>query len=159
MAIIPRLTLTRGLYGRLLSDARAARPREAVGLLGGSAEGTATVLLPLSNIAPGNKAFIADPFEQFCALQRLQREKLQLLAIYHSHPDGGVDPSQDDLALAVQWPCAHLIVALGLSDEAEIRLGAFKFDGSGRVAPVKIRLPSGARRTARLDRAGLRRSV
>jgi proteasome lid subunit RPN8/RPN11 len=146
MGLIRRLILTGDLYGDLLSHARAARPREAVGLLGGSADGTATRLLPLSNIAPGNKAFVADPFEQFCALRRLQSEMLQLLAIYHSHPDGGTKPSQDDLAFAGLWRCAHLIVALGLSGEAEARLGAFRFDGSGRFTEVKIHLPSCAHR-------------
>jgi proteasome lid subunit RPN8/RPN11 len=100
-----------------------------------------SVVLPITNIASDNKAFLAEPFEQFCALRKLQTENLQLLAIYHSHPGGGVAPSQDDLAYAQQWPCAHLVVAFGAASDAEAKMRAFRFDSRGCTEEVEIQLP------------------
>jgi proteasome lid subunit RPN8/RPN11 len=61
--------------------------------------------LPLVNLAPDDRSFLADPYSQYRALQRLRAGKLTLLAIYHSHPGGGVVPSAEDLAHAQSWPC------------------------------------------------------
>jgi proteasome lid subunit RPN8/RPN11 len=98
------------------------------------------VVLPLMNIATLNRAFIADPFEQFCALRRLQSHNWQLLAIYHSHPGGGVDPSPEDLVYARRWSCIHLIVAVGMHAEFGERLRAFRCDELGSIEEVEIRL-------------------
>src|SRR5205809_4868953 len=106
MQRVRSLTLSREICRRILSHIQMEQPREAVGLLGGSVEGEVSIVLPLRNIALGNKVFLADPFEQFRALRKLQDEDLKLLAIYHSHPGGGVDPSQNDLDYASHWPCA-----------------------------------------------------
>jgi proteasome lid subunit RPN8/RPN11 len=143
------LTLSRELRRQMLSHARTAQPREAVGLLGGSARGEVLIALPLPNIAFGNRAFLADPYAQFCALRRLRAENLQLLAIYHSHPDGGVDPSHDDLAYAQQWPCAHLIVAIDTNAEDEARLRAFRYSDHGSIEEIVIGFsPADAQATA-----------
>ena len=134
------LTLSAVLYGQVLSHARTALPKEAVGLMGGSAIGEVSLVLPLPNIAAGNRSFIADPFAQFCALQRLQDESLELLAIYHSHPDGGVDPSQDDLAYARRWSCVHLIIAVSTHAGSDARFRGFRFGEGGCIDLVPIRV-------------------
>jgi proteasome lid subunit RPN8/RPN11 len=138
-----RLSFTAELYEQLVWHARSAYPREAVGLLGGSVTGWVSVVLPLANIAAGNRAFIADPFEQFCALHRLQAENLELLGIYHSHPDGGVDPSADDFYYASRWSCPQVIIALR-SAESDLRLRAFLYRKRGSIENVRIQIRSAA---------------
>lgn len=137
-----RLVFKADLHRQVLSYALMARPKEAVGLLGGSITGLVGLVLPLTNIAVGNTAFVADPFSQYCALRRLQIEKQQLLAIYHSHPGGGITPSVDDLVYAKRWPCAHVIVSIPTSGESNVRLRAFHFDKQGRIEDVEVRLLS-----------------
>src|SRR2546421_11427722 len=110
MGRVTGLTIPAELWGQVLQHARESLPREAVGLLAGNANGRVMLVVPLPNIAPGEREFIADPFAQFCALRRLQSEDLQLLAIYHSHPDGGGDPSEDDLGYARRWSGVPLIL-------------------------------------------------
>lgn len=119
-------------------QARDARPREAVGLLGGRSTGHVDVVLPLANIASGERAFFADPYSQYCALQRLEAEHLAVLAIYHSHPCGGVDPSAEDLVYARRWSCAHLIVALPENADCGERMRAFRFDQYHQIENVEI---------------------
>jgi [CysO sulfur-carrier protein]-S-L-cysteine hydrolase len=123
---VHRLIISGELRRQILSHARGSRPQEAVGLLGGTREGWVRRALPLPNLAGGDKRFIADPFAQFCALRRLKSEHLELLAIYHSHPGGGVEPSQEDLEYAKQWSCAHLIVSCGVRGEHYDRVRAFR---------------------------------
>ncbi len=123
---------------RLVDHVRLSLPREAVGLLAGRASGEVELVLPLSNIADGDRAFLADPFAQFSALRRIEAAGLELLAIYHSHPGGGVDPSSLDLEYARAWPCAHLIVALGPDKESSEKLEAFRCLPSGSFGKVTL---------------------
>jgi proteasome lid subunit RPN8/RPN11 len=121
-----RLIMPNELRRQILSHARRSRPREAVGVLGGTPEGLVKRAIPLPNIARCDKQFIADPFAQFCALRSLQSEHLEVLAIYHSHPNGGVEPSHEDLEYARHWSCAHLIIALGTQGASIDRVQAFR---------------------------------
>src|SRR5262245_50311920 len=138
MERVASLTISAEMYGQVLRHVRKSLPREAVGLLGGRTGGQVTLVLPLPNIAPASRQFIADPFAQFCGLRRLEAEGLQLLAIYHSHPDGGVDPSEDDLLYARRWSCVHLIVTT--REACRERLRAFCCNGDGSLEDVEIRL-------------------
>lgn len=132
------LVLPSVLLDQMLTHCREAYPREAVGLLGGVGTSNVTTVLPLENIAEGNRAFIADPYSQYCALRRLQAECIQLVGIYHSHPDGGVEPSPQDMAYARRWICAHVIVAVAQSPELTPRLRAFRCSGDGQLTSVTI---------------------
>jgi proteasome lid subunit RPN8/RPN11 len=137
---VTRLILSRHLRDQILSHARSLQPKEAVGLLGGLSDGRVTLVLPLPNIALENKTFLADPFEQFSALRRLRSENLDLLAIYHSHPLGGADPSEEDLEYAKGWlSCAHLIIAFGARDgQCYEKLRAFCWMKTGSFEQVEI---------------------
>jgi proteasome lid subunit RPN8/RPN11 len=140
MESISGLTVSDGLYRQMLSQVRTALPNEAVGLMGGRVTGDVSLVLPLPNIAAGKRSFVADPFAQFCALRRLRDESLELLAIYHSHPEGGVDPSQDDLVYASRWSCVHLIIAVSTYPGSDARLRGFRYGEGGRIEVVPIRV-------------------
>ena len=137
------LTLPTDLHEQILGHAWESRPKEAVGLLGGRPGGEVTLALPLPNVAAGNKRFIADPFAQFCAFRRLASEGLELLAIYHSHPGGGLDPSADDLEHAKHWSCVHVIVAVGTHGRSFQNLRAFRCVEMGSIEDVAIEVAPG----------------
>lgn len=139
---IRALFISKTLRARIACHALEARPREAVGLLGGTEAGCVLRVLRLPNIAAGDRAFLADPFAQFCALRRLKAEGQALLAIYHSHPDGGAGLSKEDLMYARHWPCAHLIVSLRTSGSASLKLRAYRSNIEGGMENVELRLPS-----------------
>lgn len=130
------LILPVALRAQVLEHALREAPREAVGLLGGIG-GTASVALPLRNRAPGLHEFFADPYEQFQAERGLAGEGLEVVAIYHSHPDGGPRPSQADLAFAQVWPCFQLIVVPPLSRGDSVQWGVWRW-AEGRLVECAL---------------------
>jgi proteasome lid subunit RPN8/RPN11 len=125
----------------MVEHARAALPCEAVGLLGGSRAGRVELVLPVANIGASG-TFLADPREQFLAEQELARAGAGLVAVYHSHPGGGTDPSPLDLAFARQRSCAHVVLAIDPPGRTGEELGAFAVRDSEAVE-VEVRVRFG----------------
>lgn len=117
-----KLILPEDLRQEMMNHAREALPMEAVGLLGGDADGRVRLVQPVKNLA-GRRSFFADPFEQFQAERLFKQRGLSLVAIYHSHPGGGAQLSADDLAFAALRPVLHVVIALAraytLADEIQ----------------------------------------
>jgi [CysO sulfur-carrier protein]-S-L-cysteine hydrolase len=74
-------------------------PLEACGLLGGK-DGIVEVVLPVKNAAESRVRFQMDPKAQLRAMQRIESEGLEIVAIFHSHPKGPSVPSPTDIAEA-----------------------------------------------------------
>jgi proteasome lid subunit RPN8/RPN11 len=75
----------------------AAYPLEACGLLAGNDHYVVKVIA-IRNIAPSIHRYRMDPAQQVKAQFDIEESGLDLLAIYHSHPEGGVEPSVIDIA-------------------------------------------------------------
>lgn len=118
------LVLPAPLRERLLAHAHAERPDECVGLLGGrwgvpgvsgvagGPAARAVTLYPLRNVAHDpRRAYRADELELLRALKAMRREELDLVGIYHSHPQGPGVPSDADVRLAA-YAVPYLIADL-----------------------------------------------
>jgi len=99
-------------------------PHEACGLIGGRAEGdrkTAVRLVPLPNArsdAPHNRYLIA-PEAFIEAEAELARGGLEVVGVYHSHPDHRPVPSAFDREHAWPWLSYVIVgVARGRAQEA-----------------------------------------
>jgi proteasome lid subunit RPN8/RPN11 len=57
-------------------------------------------------------AYEMEPLQQIQAMLAIENDGLELLAIYHSHPDGPARPSPTDVALAYYPEQAQLIISL-----------------------------------------------
>jgi proteasome lid subunit RPN8/RPN11 len=135
---ITSLTLPEAVYRAILAHARDSLPREAVGVIGGTPDGVARRIISLSNVVSGGDAFLAHPHDQYLALRRLASEGLSLIAIYHSHPGGGTEPSPLDLRYASRCDCAHLIVAVGCGGAPDGDCRAFRVASTGTACPVTV---------------------
>jgi proteasome lid subunit RPN8/RPN11 len=82
-------------------------PLEACGLLGGKNQ-TVELVLPVKNIAASRVRFKMDPRAQLRAMDQIESEGLDLVAIFHSHPKGPSFPSPTDIEEAV-YPVIHII--------------------------------------------------
>lgn len=111
----------------MVAHASDVFPLEAVGILGGNG-GHAYRRIPLPNVL-GEKRFLAEPYAQFQALRQLSAEGMELLAVYHSHPAGGVQLSPDDLAFASRLPYLQLVIALGRPDTPAVEIAAYAIEG------------------------------
>jgi proteasome lid subunit RPN8/RPN11 len=82
-------------------------PLEACGLLAGN-NGRVEMRLGIPNAERSPVRFRMEPRTQWRAFQRMQAAGLELMGIYHSHPNGPDQPSPTDI-LEVLYPVAQII--------------------------------------------------
>lgn len=105
------LRVPQDCFEQTLAHLRAALPHEGVGLWVGRL-GQVMQVWPLENIhyLPELR-YEADPQTLIKLLRKLEAEGLELVAIYHSHPNGPARPSETDRAQAF-WRVPYAIVAM-----------------------------------------------
>ncbi|HEV7472761.1 MAG TPA: M67 family metallopeptidase [Pyrinomonadaceae bacterium] len=107
-------TLTFPQVEEIFAYAKAAAPSECCGLVGGTADRSASSLYPLRNVASDKLvSYEAAPEELFAAQRQMRERGEELLAIYHSHPRASEPlPSETDVRLAYYPNAVYLIVGL-----------------------------------------------
>lgn len=116
-----KLVISPALRRMILAEAARCAPEEACGLVGGR-NGRAELVLPVENCLHSSTRFEMEPRALVRGLQRIEdEEKLELAAIYHSHPSGPRRPSETDRAEFL-YPEAAMIIA------APDEKGAWKLD-------------------------------
>jgi proteasome lid subunit RPN8/RPN11 len=83
-------------------------PEEACGILGGT-DRHVKHAIPVANSLHSPYRYRMDPSEQVRAFEALDSQGLELLAIFHSHPNGPDVPSQTDIDEAFYPDQAYLI--------------------------------------------------
>ena len=126
------LILPRALLDEMLAHVSGLWPEEACGLVGG-VDGHAARLYPVENVRHSPVAFEMEPLQQIKAMLAMEAEGLELIAIYHSHPDGPARPSATDVANAYYPDAVQLIISL--ADRARPSVRAFTIV-DGTVAEV-----------------------
>lgn len=124
---------------QMVEHAVRSFPAEAVGFLAGT-KSTVEKALPLPNLAPQG-AFLADPYEQYLAERSMQSDAVDVLAIYHSHPDGCTCLSDLDAQLAARWSCVHVVISLQASTKT-VQVRGHQLIGS-RLSEVELICPDG----------------
>ena len=93
------LTLSKDVYQQLLFEAEESYPNECIGLVFSGNAGLRTKAL--KNVAQNPQVtYLAEPLELLQALKQADENDDDLVAIYHSHPQGPNHPSETDLAKA-----------------------------------------------------------
>jgi [CysO sulfur-carrier protein]-S-L-cysteine hydrolase len=91
------LNLPPDLYRIIIQEVSTVIPEEACGLVVGK-DNQASAVLPITNELHSPVKFRMNPLEQLRAFQWIEDQQLDLLAIYHSHPNGPSYPSETDIA-------------------------------------------------------------
>lgn len=130
------LRLSPTLVAEMLDHARAELPNECVGMLAGRGDGVVVRCYPLVNALASPTRFESEPRSLLAAEKARRAERLEFLAVYHSHPTSNAIPSQRDAEQ--RWGNEVLTVIISLqSSEPEIR--AWRWDGSKFVeASLKV---------------------
>ena len=110
------IVLTNMQMSKILSHAEQAYPNECCGLLVGERSGGDVFIREVhrsANMAsaPANQ-FEIDPQLRFDLERRVREESLDLVGVYHSHPDGDAAPSQTDIQRAWESSLVWLITAV-----------------------------------------------
>jgi len=94
----------------MLREAERLAPQEACGL-GAGRDGYLQVVLPVNNELHSPTRYRMDPVEQLMAFQWIDENGLDLVAIYHSHPEGPGEPSETDRSEAYYPESVYLILS------------------------------------------------
>lgn len=109
---INRLNLTRSQWELLRTEAERHAPEEACGLLAGQGERVQAVI-PVTNALHSQFRYRMEPGEQLRAFLEIERQKWELIGIYHTHPLGPKGPSQTDIAEAFYPESVYVILSGG----------------------------------------------
>ena len=94
-------SLTNGLslypdhWTQMAAGVGEAEPEEACGIIAGDGN-TARLVIPITNILHSPTRFRMDPQEQLNAFLMAEEKGWDILAVYHSHPNGAGEPSPMD---------------------------------------------------------------
>lgn len=106
-----RLRIPEAINSQLLVEASEKRPHECCGYLAGRSD-QVTHHIPLVNCAhePWHR-FESSPDSTIAAHRQLRDLDLPVLAIYHSHPNGPLNPSRLDLELHEANDAAMIVIS------------------------------------------------
>jgi proteasome lid subunit RPN8/RPN11 len=124
----------------IVRQALDEHPNEACGLLAGhSRNGTAeaTRVFPMTNAERSPVIYRMEPAQQLKVFNEIDREGLELVAIYHSHTRSPAYPSSTDVNLAYYPEAVYLIVSLRDMDAPDLR--GFRI-ADGKVTEVELDL-------------------
>ena len=106
-----KLEITENIFEEILKQAKTEAPIEACGILAGK-DGQVLKRYEMTNADQSCDHFMMIPEEQFKVVKNIRSSELEILAIYHSHPETPARPSQEDIRLALTPEVIYVIVSL-----------------------------------------------
>ena len=135
---LSELRLAPGHYESMRAHLESCLPLEGCGLLAGEGFSVREVI-PVDNQARSPVRFLMDPVEQLRAFDSIDSHGLDLLAIFHSHPEGPEKPSPTDMAEAA-YPVVYMIWSHA---DGSWKVRGFSIAG-GRLSEVKLVFADGS---------------
>jgi len=120
------ISLAPGILNEIQSHAENAYPEEGAGVLIGREQGGNRVVervLPLTNnfeVELRNRRYMITPEDMINAEEFADEMGLEIIGIYHSHPDHPAQPSDFDHEQALPW-YSYIITAVKQKTAAESR--------------------------------------
>lgn len=130
--------IDKDVFDEMVRHARRQLPDEACGYLLGDASGNITAQYPMTNADHSPEHFSFVPREQFEALRFARKERLHIVANWHSHPASPSRPSDEDIRLAYDPGILYLILSLAGDDPV---LNAFRIK-DGKAEKIELQIVS-----------------
>ncbi len=130
------LEIPEDLLNRIIEHARQEYPLESCGILAGK-NGKIARFYPMGNAEKSSSCYLMEPEEQLRVFQKIEKEGLELSAIYHSHPHTAAFPSQRDVDYAF-YPDS-LILIISLREKAVPQIRAFQIV-KGKIEEKAIKI-------------------
>ncbi len=138
MAHLQRLLIGVDNLERILEHVREGDPYEVCGLIGGR-DGFAQLIMPIPNASVTPRvAYEMERQAMVDAVIGFQRARLEVVAIYHSHPNSSAEPSPTDIDQAT-WPDSVYLIVGKTDDQQELDIRAWSIR-SGKVEPVDLQI-------------------
>jgi proteasome lid subunit RPN8/RPN11 len=130
------IEIPKAIHDNLIAHAGEGFPLEVCGILGGSGD-TVSAIYRMTNTDASNEHFMMDPKEQFAVVKDLRAKGLDMLAIYHSHPETPARPSEEDIRLALTPGVAYIIISLAELQQPVVK--SFRI-ATGKVASEEVEI-------------------
>ena len=108
------------VYEAIIAAGQTGYPLEVCGLLAGK-NGRISHHYPIHNIRQSQVAFEMDPKQQIETILAIEGQGRDLLAMYHSHPQGPTVPSATDIAQAYYPELVQFILSLQIRERPCLR--------------------------------------
>jgi len=103
--------IPKSIYQRMIEHAKKERPLECCGILGGK-EKTVEKVFELKNSEESSVQYSMSPRDQLKVFEEMEKESMEMVAIYHSHPHTIPFPSETDVKLAFYPDVSSIIISL-----------------------------------------------
>lgn len=131
-----KLKIPARIFKQILEQAGTEAPIEACGILAGS-NGKVRKRYAMANADKSRTHFMMEPEEQFAVVKEIRSKGLEMLAIYHSHPETPARPSAEDFRLALTPGVTYVVVSLQDSNCPVVK--GFNMENGGLTeVPVEI---------------------
>ena len=134
--MLKNLEIPTHIFEQMQEQAKAQAPIEACGILAGR-DSKVEKLYEMTNVDQSSTHFMMEPEEQFKVVKDIRSAGLEMLAVYHSHPQTPARPSAEDIRLAFTPDVTYVIVSLRDASVPVVK-GFLIEDGNVTKAPVEI---------------------
>lgn len=114
-----RLYIYKEIKDKIISYSTINLPQEACGLLVGQ-DNWMSQFIEMENVFHSKYRFEMEPNALMRVINWLERQKMNLLGIMHSHPAGGEKPSQEDIERYYYPQTAMIICSMGLNNDWKV---------------------------------------
>ncbi len=123
------------LWAEVVDHVSRALPCEACGFLSGRS-GLITGVHPVENALHSPTAYRMEPANQVRTMTAIERQGREIVAIFHSHPDGPTHPSPTDLTQATYPDVLYVICSPAGPDRAWSARAFWLRDGQALEEPI-----------------------
>lgn len=109
------IKIPKNIVDDIFAQGKDELPIEACGYLAGK-DGIVQERYPLTNVDQSPEHFTLDPNEQFDTYKKAKAKGLNLIAVYHTHPETPARPSQEDIKLAFDPVISYVIASISHDD-------------------------------------------
>lgn len=103
--------MSKKLHDEMIAHCKEAYPLEACGILAGKNREVQRIY-KMTNIERSTVSYFMESREQFRVMKEIRDSVLEMLAIYHSHPNSDAYPSPKDISLAFYEDSLYVIISL-----------------------------------------------
>ncbi|MEK7395817.1 MAG: M67 family metallopeptidase [Candidatus Poribacteria bacterium] len=115
------LIIEKEFLSDIIAHAKIDAPHESCGILAGKADHVEKVY-KMTNTADNPETFyFMDPKEQLKVMKEIRNQELEMIGIYHSHPNSPAYPSAKDVELAFYPEAVYVIISFESKDAPIIK--------------------------------------
>jgi [CysO sulfur-carrier protein]-S-L-cysteine hydrolase len=122
---VKMLKIPKSIFQEMVEHAKKERPLECCGILGGRDQ-TVEKAFELPNAEQSAVRYSIPPQEQLKVFEEMEKESMEMVAVYHSHPHTIPFPSETDVKMAAYPEVASIIVSLREEDNPVVK--AFRIE-------------------------------